>query len=272
MKSLAHFQEELSVGIEPVKDVQLGTEDGFRFLSVEVTFGHPVGIAKTEGIHADSGIDYPFAPFQIGADVSIQATFLSIAQSKGANSFPTDGMMKGQIVDVIMAESEACLKVAIQVSTTDGMGVVAIGTGSQSLLGLVDLVAMDRVIQEKGEVGVQIEPIMRKPHTIVESCSIVPIPGVQEVEVGATGVPAFCIVQCAKSAYDAFIYHALGYLSGGIPMTVEVRKDDVEPRVFIPLRVFGHDIEAVEVLGSIEISVGSKEGAAYIQTLGVVVQ
>ena len=173
---------------------------------------------------------------------------------------------------MIIAESEACLKVAIQVSTTDGMGVVAIGTGSQSLLGLVDLVAMDRVIQEKGEVGVQIEPIMRKPHTIVESCSIVPILGVQEVEVGATGVPAFCVVQSAKPTDDTFVYHALGNLSGGIPMTVEVRKDDVEPRAFIPLRVFGHEIEPVEVLGSIEISVGGEEGAAYIQTLCIVVQ
>ena len=63
------------------------------------------------------------APFQIGADVSIQAAFLCIAQGKGADAFPTDGMMKGQIVDMVVSETNASLKVAIQVSTTDGMGV-----------------------------------------------------------------------------------------------------------------------------------------------------
>ncbi len=82
---------------------------------------------------------------------------------------------------------------------------------------------------------------------------------VQSLHTGAGGAAAFAGVERAEPSYHALVDGAVGNLARCVPAAVEVRGNQREFGVFAPLGVFGHAVEALEILVCVEESVVGKK-------------
>jgi hypothetical protein len=160
------------------------------------------------------------------------------------------GVVQAHLADAVAAPLRAEAQQAVEPRNLVAHRMRALRTENAAPVGLLELVALDRVVQEVGEVGEQVEPVVdgvRAELGVAAGSLVEPLAR----QADALRLAAVRRVQAAEARQLAAAEEALGHLVGRGPAALVGHAGDAEAARGRALRVAQHGVGFLQVLGHV---------------------